>query len=203
VNSQPANNGSQGASCISQDLLDAIVAEFARARIQGMHIVNYAGANMANIHAHDIAKKLGFDGGRLGIAPFPGLPGVTSIGMTQSQSQPEAPKAEPPKTETPKAAGTLGKVLLGSALTLGTLGLGGLGAWAVSTFLSSPPATQPPTTQPSTGDVINKTGKQVEIHRQGMVEDGKLVLRYRWRHPPDGEWSGWKVYDPKQPITVP
>lgn len=76
------------------DVLDRVLMEWARAKIQRLDILNYNGANLANLHAHDMAKKMGFNPSAIGVTPYPS-PSVTNISMEQRQPAPEPQPATP------------------------------------------------------------------------------------------------------------
>lgn len=111
---------------------DAIVTEWARTKVQRLDIMNYNGAQMANIHANDIAKKLGLNPQGIGVTPFP-CPSVQHISMEQrapseTEQAPAAP-AKPPAAPPAQSGGIPGwlKALLaaglGAGLTAGAIWL--------------------------------------------------------------------------------
>jgi hypothetical protein len=83
------------------------------------NIHNYNGANLAYNHASDTANKLGMsDEQKQRLAPFPQIPGNTTVNVNSNQPQPEKPS--PPPAKGAKAL----PLLLAAALGAGGAGLG-------------------------------------------------------------------------------
>ena len=100
----------------SPELREWVLKEYVSAKVQGIHILNYAGGNLAYNHACDVANKLGLTQAQSSrIAPFPGLPASINI-MIQPEKPPVASVASPWKS--------LALPLLASLLTAGSFGLG-------------------------------------------------------------------------------
>lgn len=146
---QPANAG-------TIDVLDRVMMEWARAKIQRLDILNYNGANLANIHANDVAKKLGFNPQSIGVAPFPS-PNVTSISMEQrTPAEPlPAKPANPNRSKCPTWLAVLLAMIVGAGLTCGGIAL------ANHLKLSSPADTE--------YDVLfyDREGKLIDVPRVG------------------------------------
>ena len=129
-----------------KDLLEA----YAAAKLQKIHIQNYAGANLAYIHALDMMKKLGVDktaSERLGIQPFPGSTRIENVGNTTAPpSVPpaqEAPQEQPKPTPKPSVGDSLKSKAAKYALALATGGALTYGITKIPDLFSSP-ETPPP-----------------------------------------------------------
>ena len=153
------------------DLLDGIVREWVRVKLQHRHILNYNGANLAYNHAADIANKLQLsDRQKLGIAPFPAAPPNTVIaidgGKPMEESKPEATPAKESALASAMNSPTgsvIGKVFgwgvlpttaAGGLIYLGTL-LAGSG--------NVPPATQPAAPPPVVAPTTNRGNVGLEV----------------------------------------
>lgn len=82
---------------MSDNVLDEMMKAYAAVKIQKQHILNQNGANMANIHALDIAQKLGIStdeaNKRLGITPFPSPTSNTNTRVETNKTSPWATAA--------------------------------------------------------------------------------------------------------------
>lgn len=86
----------------SSELLERLLWEYGRARIQQMDILNYNGANLAYNHARDIEKKLGLPSA---VTPFPS---PTNISVNQIQPTPQQPQTQPASASQSALSGPLG-----------------------------------------------------------------------------------------------
>ena len=128
------------------DTLDAIVREYVRAKIQGIDIRNYNGANLAYTHAADMANKLGLTPDqKIGVTPFPSNNTVViSTPPAEPEPKPEV-QARPDNLDEEIAATdqrtTAGKVPTWVLVLLTSLGSAGGAGSAV--YLAMPKATKP------------------------------------------------------------
>lgn len=71
-----------------QDTMDAIIAAYARAKIQKLEILNHNGANLAYVSKMAAANAMGLDEKqRLGVAPFPHSSTEINIGESDSEKR--------------------------------------------------------------------------------------------------------------------
>lgn len=141
------------------ELLDQVLWEYARAKIQKLDIVNYAGANMAFNHARDIEKKLGLPSS---VTPFPS---PTNISVSQVQPAPQQQQQTTPPPSQPASA------LSGPLGWLAAAGVASVPPTLLALILAlrggaSPTAATPPT-YPGPADSAYKV--------QFYDKDGKLI----------------------------
>ena len=144
-----------GAPASAEDAISKVAWETLAAKLQGKHIQNYAGANLAYTHAMDIANKLGLTADQKSrIAPFPARPssnvniygdGMLDVLRTAVQGRSsDTPQPSPEKSK----AGMLPKLLTAGALVAFGGGVIPAGNFALELIADKLKHDHPPVTTP-------------------------------------------------------